>query len=72
MAYVLTNFESANVIGAYKTEQEALEVVVDAVERYGADSRVVLALNLGEGSRHIAHGRVLVNRALASRQRKTA
>ena len=72
MAFTLMNLETANIVGAYKTEAAALADVADAIRRYGASWREVLTLNLADGPRHIADGRALVERALASSRCKIA
>jgi hypothetical protein len=66
MYYELWDFASANMIGDYATEEEALAVIRGAVAEHGP--AVVMALALGESDEHgngrmIASGPDLIERA---------
>ncbi|MFN8634177.1 MAG: hypothetical protein U0893_10000 [Chloroflexota bacterium] len=66
--FQLWEAESANLVGSYETEDEALSVIRKAIEKHGPES-VESILLLREGSRgrlaKIAEGVALVDRALA-------
>ena len=71
VGYGLIDTETANMVGFYATEREALEAVAHDVRRYGPTSPVVLTLALfrQEGADEIApiaEGEALVARARAS------
>ena len=69
MIYELIDIQTANLIGTYDTEAEALAVVRAAIERHGPTCVETLALGCedrrGRG-KQIARGTALVARALAT------
>ena len=68
MAYERWDRETANVIGDYATEDDALAIVRQSVHAFGAESAAILALAFAddEGESHpIAAGDVLIQRAEA-------
>ena len=69
MAYELVELTTANVVGFYETERDALADVVEAIERDGLTAVETLALGFndpdGAGGHAIAEGEALANRALA-------
>ena len=68
MTYALWEIESGNLVGAYDTENGALDVVRRSIEQYGRQSVSMLVLTR-EGARRItnvAQGDALAARALAA------
>ena len=67
-AFCLVDSESNDLIGAYDSEAEALEVVADTARRYGPHSEAAATLALvrdDQPGAPIASGPALVRRALA-------
>jgi hypothetical protein len=70
--YALVDAETADVIGAYRSERAALRDVADAVRRYGRESAAVTSLvlirtDVPAGRGFIAGGLELADRSLARR-----
>jgi hypothetical protein len=69
MAYGLIELSTGNMVGFYKTEREALEEVVDSIDRYGRESVDTLGLGYSDPQAKtgyaIAEGEELAERALA-------
>jgi hypothetical protein len=68
--YGLLDAESANLLGTYGSEPEALRVVADLARRYGVGTSAVASLvlyrtDVAEDESVIAEGENLVRRALA-------
>lgn len=62
MSYELIETETGNLVGAYRTQNEALEVVRQAVAQHGPNSVLGLVLNREDALgrvRRIARGRQL-------------
>jgi hypothetical protein len=71
MVYAIWDVATANLVGAYDTEQEALADVRDTVSRFGREYVCAWALDReGEGSddigEAIAEGEDLIDRAFRS------
>ena len=68
--FCLVDIESNDLVGAYESEHEALEVVADTARRYGPGSVAATTLALlrdDEPGAPVASGPALVKRALARR-----
>lgn len=66
--YELFDTESGNVIGAYDSEREALEILKSAIEAYGpsyADALVLGVRDRAGRPKAIAQGRALAQLALS-------
>ncbi|MHB8618483.1 MAG: hypothetical protein ACYDAG_02750 [Chloroflexota bacterium] len=66
MMYELVDLEGANLLGTYRTEDEALAAVREEIDQNGIES--LRTLGLGTSGRHgraIARGTQLANLALA-------
>lgn len=69
MQYELFDTSSGNILGAYPTEREALDILRTAIEEYGESYAADLALGVRDDRgypRRLAEGRKLVT--LATRQ----
>lgn len=66
MVYAIWDTESANIIDSYRSEDEALADVRDAVTRFGRTyvGSWALALHDGDNVTAIAEGEALIDRAL--------
>ena len=66
MVYAIWDTDSANLVGSYDTEGEALADVRDAVERFGRDYARAwgLAIHDGDDVEKVAEGDELIDRAL--------
>jgi hypothetical protein len=74
MIYELMDLKSANLVGTFATEAEALAVVRGALARHGHSSVADLALGCSDGSdegRLLAEGAALAARALAASTTQT-
>jgi len=73
--YELWDGETGNRVGAYATEDAALQALAEDVARYGRESEANTALALllrdsdGQGAALIAEGATLIERALATSNR---
>jgi hypothetical protein len=65
--YELWDNGTGNRVGAYPTEQAALDALAEDVGRYGRDSEAVLTLGLlrRDPDQVVAEGAALIDRALA-------
>jgi hypothetical protein len=69
MVYIIVDTDTAQQVGAYVTEAEAVADVRDAVKKFGRSYAVAWGLaeqDSGGSLRAIAEGDVLIDRALAS------
>ena len=66
MVYAIWDTDSANLIGSYDSEGEALADVRDAVERFGREYARAwgLAIHHGDDVEKVAEGDELIDRAL--------
>jgi hypothetical protein len=67
LVYAIWDTDSANLVGSYDTEGDALADVRDAVERFGWDYARAwgLAIHDGDDVEKLAEGDELIDRALS-------
>lgn len=71
MIYALWHIDSNNLVGDYRSQEEALRVVRNALELHGRDAIVRLALTVEDQTGDVsplAHGQALVDLALGEEQ----
>ena len=67
--YEIWDLQTRNLVGVFTTEDEALELVRNAIEDWGQDAASSLAMGIGEiddVAHHVVDGDALIQRALAA------